>query len=96
MNDKELEQELAELQRREEEETFHGHTVADLRRMSEKVFSTADWRDAWETVIEADELGLVQLAALYFHGDASIEVKEILIEPDTIRFRVRGNGYQCW
>jgi len=96
MNNKDLEQELAELQRREEEETFYGHTVADLRRMSEKIFSTTDWRDAWEAVLEADELELAQLAALYFHGDSLIEVKEILIEPDRIRFRVRGNGYQCW
>jgi hypothetical protein len=76
----------------EEEQTFKGHKIADLRQVFEKVQNQDDWKAPWAAAVPHQVVGMVMAATEFFHADRATVVG---IEQLTGRVLLRGNGYQC-
>jgi hypothetical protein len=76
----------------EEEQTFKGHKIADLRQVFETVQNADSWKAPWAAVVPHQVVGMVMAATEFFHAD---RVTMVGIEQLTGRVLLRGNGYQC-
>jgi hypothetical protein len=76
----------------EEEQTFKGHKIADLRQVFQKVQNADSWKAPWAAVVPHQVVGMVMAATEFFHADRATVVG---IEQLTGRVLLRGNGYQC-
>lgn len=76
----------------EEEQTFKGHKVADLRKVFQKVQNTDNWKSPWAAAVPHQAVGMVLAATEFFHADRATVVG---IEQLTGRVLLQGNGYQC-
>jgi hypothetical protein len=76
----------------EEEQTFKGHKIADLRKVFQKVQNQNDWKSPWAATVPHQVVGMVMAATEFFHADRATVVG---IEQLTGRVLLRGNGYQC-
>lgn len=76
----------------EQEQTFKGHKIADLRQVFESVQNADDWKAPWAAAVPHQVVGMVMAATECFHADRATVVG---IEQLTGRVLLRGNGYQC-
>jgi hypothetical protein len=76
----------------EQEQTFKGHKVSELRKVFQKVQNTGDWKAPWAAAVPHQIVGIVMAATEFFHADRATVVG---IEQLTGRVLLRGNGYQC-
>jgi hypothetical protein len=76
----------------EEEQTFKGHKVSELREVFQKVQNGDNWKSPWAAVVPHQTVGMVMAATEFFHADRATVVG---IEQLTGRVLLRGNGYQC-
>jgi hypothetical protein len=82
----------AEERAAEEEQTFKGHKVSELREVFQKVQNQNDWKAPWAAAVPHQTVGMVMAATEFFHADRATVVG---IEQLTGRVLLRGNGYQC-
>lgn len=69
-----------------------GYTIAELRRISDAIFDSQDWKNAWTADIPHSLVEAAIRATEYFHGNRP----EILgIVPLSGKVRIAGKGYQA-
>jgi len=71
----------------------HTYTVADLRRVLDRVCNSADWKASWAAYVPHQIVPVVVAAVEWFHGDTP-RVRGLEPAPTTGRVLLEGRGYQ--
>ncbi len=75
----------------EAREMFKGFTIAELRKVSDAVFSKDHWKNEWAASVPHQVVGAVRAAVEFFHADTAILHG---VEPITGKVLMSGRGYQ--
>jgi len=79
--------------------TGEGESIADLRKIADRVFDPADWKDPsdwkapWAAYVPHQLVGAVMRAVEFFHADRA---EVVGTEKITGRVLMRGRGYQAY
>ena len=72
--------------------TTQGETIATLRKISDRVFDSNNWKAEWAAFVPHEMVGAVSRAVEYFHADRP----EIVgIQELTGKVLMRGHGYMA-
>jgi len=86
-----LAEEKAAQEAYEQQQTFKGETIANLRKIFEKIQAPEGWKEAWAAAVPHPVVGLVMKAVEFFHAD---KAQIVGIEAITGRVLMQGKGYQ--
>jgi len=87
---------MDKVQKKYEAETIvteEGETIADLRRITDKIFDPSDWKAPWAAYVPHQAVGAVMRAVEFFHADRP---EVVGVEKITGRVLMRGRGYQAY
>lgn len=70
------------------------YTIADFRRITDRLFNPEDWKAPWAALVPYDLVAAAIAATEWFHADRPTIVG-IEPAPGTGRVILRGNGYQA-
>ena len=87
---KEEEEARAEFEAKTE---YKGYTVAELRKVSDKIFNSENWKNSWAASVPHNLVNIIIVSVEFFHAD---EVQIHGIEPITGNVLLSGNGYQAY
>lgn len=95
MTGEEMIRQMEEEWQKKEEETEvsvdgHMYTVADLRRVFDRVCDPNDWKAHWGAWVPWQLVGLVRAAVNWYHGDTP----RIVAKDGRGRLLMTGRGYQ--
>lgn len=72
--------------------TEHGETIADLRKVFDKVCSADDWKAPWAAKVPHQIVGIISRAVEFFHADRPTIAGP---EPITGYILMTGKGYMA-
>jgi len=71
----------------------HDYTIAELRKISDRVFDATNWKAPWTAYVPYQLVPVVTAAVEFFHADTP-RVVGMEPAPSTGRVLMAGRGYQ--